>query len=76
MAGEQFSLADCAAAPALFYAMTQVPLMPAQQRLAAYAARVMQRPSVIRVLDEARPFFQYYPFHDALPPEFQTPAAG
>lgn len=76
MAGDAFSMADCAAAPALFYAMTLVPLTETHQRLAAYAERVMQRPSVARVLNEARPFFRYYPFHDALPPEFQKPVAG
>nr|WP_236589388.1 glutathione S-transferase family protein [Ramlibacter aurantiacus] len=73
-AGERFSLADCAAAPALFYAATLVPVPPAHRRLSSYTDRLLQRPSVDRVLEQARPFFPYYPFHEALPARFR-PAA-
>jgi glutathione S-transferase len=66
-AGEHFSMADCAAAPSLFYAATLVPFGEAQQRLAAYFGRLMQRPSVVRTLDEARPYFKFYPYREALP---------
>jgi len=69
-AGEEFSLADCAAAPALFYAATVRPFSPQQLRLAAYFERLMARPSVARVIEEARPFFQYYPLKAALPARF------
>jgi glutathione S-transferase len=61
--GEAFTLADCAALPALFYAGYAVPLAdwPA---LAAYLARLKARRSVARVLAEAEPFFQYFPLKD------------
>lgn len=66
-AGEHFSMADCAAAPSLFYAATLVPFAPSQRRLAAYFERLMQRPSVVRTLEEARPYFKFYPYREALP---------
>ncbi len=58
--GEAFTLADCAALPALFYAHYAVPLddWPA---LGAYLGRLKARPSVARVLAEAEPYFQYFP---------------
>ena len=59
-AGEAFTLADCAAAPALFYAALAEPLdgFPVT---AAYRQRLLARPSVARAVDEAKPFFQYFP---------------
>ena len=59
-AGEGFTLADCAALPALYYADYAVPLAdwPA---LGAYLERLKARPSVARVLEEAQPFFKYFP---------------
>lgn len=66
-AGEHFSMADCAAAPSLFYAATLVPFAPSQRGLAAYFERLMQRPSVVRTLEEARPYFKFYPYREALP---------
>lgn len=74
MAHEGFSLADCAAAPALFYATTLVPLGTAHPRLGRYLDRVLERPSVARVLDEARPYFRFYPFREALPARYFEPA--
>ena len=71
MAGDSFSLADCAAAPSLFYATTLVPLQAEHHRLGGYLERVLQRPSVARVLEEAQPFFQYYPYREALPARFR-----
>ena len=71
-AGETFSMADCAAAPSLFYATTIQPLEPEQGRLAAYLERLMARPSVQRAIREARPFFHWYPLHDRLPARFLT----
>lgn len=68
--GDSFTLADCAAAPALFYASTLLPFSEGQDRLAAYLERLVTRPSVARVLAEARPWFQYYPFRDRLPARF------
>lgn len=75
MAGEHFSMADCAAAPSLFYASTLLPFGPSQRRLAAYFERLMQRPSVARTLEDARPYFKYYPYREALPAHFRPDAA-
>lgn len=59
--GADFTLADCAAAPALFYASSVVPFAPGQQRLTAYRDRLKQRPSYARALQEAQPFFRFFP---------------
>jgi glutathione S-transferase len=69
-AGETFSLADCAAAPSLFYASTLAPFAPSHANLAAYFERLVARPSVARTYAEARPYFQHYPFKDAIPRRF------
>jgi len=61
--GEAFTLADCAALPALFYADYSVPLADWPE-LAAYLDRLKARPSVARVLAEAGPYFQYFPLKD------------
>ena len=76
MAGGAFSMADCAAAPALFYASTLVPFSSEHPRLAAYFERLVQRPSVARVLEEARPYFRFYPFREALPERFLQAASA
>jgi glutathione S-transferase len=75
-ASEEFTLADCAAAPALFYASTLQPLPDALGHLRDYFARLMDRPSVRRVLEEARPYFHFYPFADALPRRFREPPSA
>lgn len=69
-AGPHFSLADCAAAPALFYAMTVEPFPQTHLHLRAYFENLVARPSVKRVLDEAKPYFSMYPFHSAIPERF------
>lgn len=69
-AGEEFSMADCSAAPALFYAECVHPFTPTYPVMAAYFDRLMSRPSVKRVLEEAGPYFQYFPFQDAIPARF------
>ncbi len=69
-AGATFTLADCAAAPALFYAATLVPFPAANTTLTPYFERLLARPSVARVLEEAKPFFQFYPYREALPARF------
>jgi len=58
--GEAFTIADCAALPALFYADHAVSLTDWPD-LASYLGRLKARPSVARVLAEAEPFFQYFP---------------
>ena len=57
----RFTLADCAAAPALFYADWPHPIPPRHAALAAYRARLLARPSVARVVDEARPYRPFFP---------------
>ena len=60
-AGEDFSLADCAAAPALFYANKLAPLTEAHPNVSAYLDRLLARPSFARVLQEAEPYFAMFP---------------
>ncbi|WP_430392280.1 glutathione S-transferase family protein [Dyella sp. 20L07] len=59
--GDAFSMADCAAAPALFYANMVLPLEIAHPHTAAYLLRLMQRPSYARVLKEAQPYLHMVP---------------
>jgi glutathione S-transferase len=59
--GEAFSLADCAAAPALLYADWTYPIPPELTNVHAYRARLLQRPSYARVLDGARPYRHLFP---------------
>ena len=60
-AGEEFTLADCAAAPALFYADWIEEIGRARPRLQAYRARLLAHPVVARAVDEGRPYRQYFP---------------
>jgi glutathione S-transferase len=59
--GEHFTLADCAAFPALYYANRVQPLGDAHPHVAGYLRRLEQRPSVARVLSEAQPYFAMFP---------------
>ena len=59
--GEAFSLADCAAAPALLYADWTHPIPKSLVHLHAYRARLLRRPSYARALDEARPYGPLFP---------------
>ncbi len=68
--GDRFTMADCAAMPALFYASIVEPFPKAHTHLADYFERLMSRPAVRRTLDEARPYFPMFPFKDAIPPRF------
>ncbi len=60
-AGGDFSLADCAAAPSLFYADWAYEIAPEHAHLKAYRARLLARPSFARAVDEARPYRHYFP---------------
>jgi glutathione S-transferase len=60
-AGGEFTLADCAACPALFYADTVLPFAATDKHLSAYLDRLMARPSFARVLREAEPYFANFP---------------
>jgi glutathione S-transferase len=59
--GDAFSLADCAAAPALFYANEVVPIGEGQASARTYLERLKARPSYARVLKEAEPYFAMFP---------------
>ncbi len=59
--GETFTMADCAACPALFYANMVVPFTDSHKAVAGYFQRLMQRPSFARVIEEAQPYFKMIP---------------
>ena len=59
--GRGVQLADCAAAPALFYANMVVPFGDGHKNVAAYFERLKARPSFARVLREAEPYFAMFP---------------
>ncbi|MDE2220303.1 MAG: glutathione S-transferase family protein [Gammaproteobacteria bacterium] len=59
--GERFTLADCAAAPALFYADWAHAIGREFPQLRAYRERLLARPSIARVVDEARPYRKLFP---------------
>ena len=60
-AGDAFSLSDCAAAPALFYADWAHPIGKAYSNVHAYRRRLLARPSFARAVDEARPYRSLFP---------------
>lgn len=70
--GEDFTLADCAAAPALFYAAIVHPFGDTQREIAHYHDRLLARLSVKRVIAEARPYFKYFPYRDKMPARYLT----
>jgi glutathione S-transferase len=59
--GDAFTLADCAAAPALFYINKVFPLADRHSNAARYLARLLKRPSYARALEEAKPYFSMFP---------------
>jgi glutathione S-transferase len=59
--GSDFTMADCAAAPSLFYADWAHRISDSYPALRAYRARLLARPSVVRAVDEARPFRPLFP---------------
>ena len=63
--GDNFTLADCASAPALFYGNMVVPFGAEHKNVTAYLERVKARPSFARVLKEAEPYFKMFPAGDA-----------
>jgi glutathione S-transferase len=60
-AGADFTLADCAAAPSLFYADWTHRISESYPVLRAYRAKLLARPSFARAVEEARPFRSYFP---------------
>jgi glutathione S-transferase len=59
--GDTFSMADCAAAPSLFYANKVMPFGATHRNVAGYFDRLMARPSFARALREAQPYFAFFP---------------
>lgn len=59
--GDSFTMADCAAAPSLFYADWTHPIPESHPILRAYRSRLLARPSVARAVDEARPYRPLFP---------------
>jgi glutathione S-transferase len=59
--GDRFTLADCAAAPALFYSDWIEPIGEQRPRLSAYRRRLLAHPAVSRAVEEARPYRHYFP---------------
>jgi glutathione S-transferase len=59
--GDSYTMADCSASPALFYANMVMPLDESHPHTAAYLLRLMQRPSFERVLREAQPYMHMLP---------------
>ncbi len=60
-AGDRFTLADCAAAPSLFYADWVERIGENRPRLNAYRARLLAHPQASRAVEEARPYRAYFP---------------
>ena len=63
--GDLFTLADCAALPALFYGNMVEPFRNGHSRLIAYFERLNARPSVARVMKQAEPYFAMVPMETA-----------
>jgi len=61
LAGDAFTMADCSAAPALFYGERCLSFQSGYPRLAAYFERLRTRPSYARALAEAEPYFPFFP---------------
>jgi glutathione S-transferase len=59
--GDQFTMADCAAAPSLFYADWVEEIGPSRPRLADYRAQLLAHPVVARAVNEGRPYRQFFP---------------
>ena len=59
--GDQFTMADCAAAPSLFYADWIEEIGNGRPKLASYRSRLLDHPIVARAVDEGRPYRHYFP---------------
>ncbi len=72
-AGDSFTLADCAAAPALFFASIVHPIPEVHASAHAFLDRLLARRSFARVLAEAQPWFHLFPYRDAMPARYLRP---
>ncbi len=59
--GDAFSMADCAAAPAMYYANLVMPFGDTHETAAVYLGRLMDRASFARVVEEAKPYRALFP---------------
>jgi glutathione S-transferase len=59
--GDAFTMADCAAAPSLFYANLVLPFGATHKNAARYLGRLMERPSFARAVEEAQPYLKLMP---------------
>lgn len=73
--GQNFTIADCSALPAIFFATIVHPPGDNRPHLGAYLERLLARPSVQRVLREAQPYFKFFPYRDDMPARYLEPAA-
>lgn len=71
ISGDSFSMADCSALPALFFADTLLSFRETHPKTTAYFDRLVGRESVKRTLIEAEPYFEFYPFQDKIPKRFR-----
>ncbi|MBN9253850.1 MULTISPECIES: glutathione S-transferase family protein [unclassified Mesorhizobium] len=62
--GEAFTMADCAASPALFYANKVEPFGENYPAMKRYHDRLLARPSFARVIEEAQPYFHLFPYNN------------
>jgi glutathione S-transferase len=60
-AGDSFTIADCAASPALYYANLVHPIAAQYPKVIDYLQRLEQRPAFARVIQEAQPYFKFFP---------------
>ncbi len=76
--GDAFSMADCAAAPAMYYANLVMPFGNTHKNAAAYLGRLMERPSFARAVKEAEPYRAMFPTGSerAVTERFRRPSAG
>jgi glutathione S-transferase len=59
--GDAFTMADCAAAPPLYYANMLMPFGSTHKNTARYLGRLMERPSFARAVEEAQPYLKLMP---------------
>jgi glutathione S-transferase len=62
--GDAFTMADCAASPALFYANKVEPFGDNYPAVKRYHDRLVQRPAFARVIEEAQPYFKFFPYNN------------
>jgi glutathione S-transferase len=63
-ASHSFTMADCAASPALFYANKVEPFGDKYPAVKRYHDRLLNRPSFARVIEEAQPYFKFFPYNN------------